>query len=570
MRKVRLKLGEMLIKAKLITKKDLDRALEIQKRDGGWIGEILTALGVVSERDITATLGKQLDIPYASFDQGLLRPALDQDLEKLVPEGFARGHQVLPLARSLKSLTVALIDPLNLIVIDNLKKMTGCQINPLIATKTDILKAINEFYGGGELFREAIKGTYQLDESGLVTVVEEEKAELSLDKLMAKAGEAPVTKLVNLIIMEAVRERASDIHLEPFEKKLSLRYRIDGHLYDIPPPSQHLLLPLVSRIKILSKLDIAEKRLPQDGGFIVKTEDRLIDLRVSTIPVIHGEKVVIRILDRSTVPQDIKELGFESQALAEFEKAVKKPFGLIFITGPTGSGKTTTLYAALRRVYSPEKNIVTIEDPVEYRLAGINQVQAKPQIGLTFANGLRAFLRQDPDILMVGEVRDLETAQICIRAALTGHLVFSTLHTNDAAGAISRLTNIGIEPYLVISSLNLVLAQRLIRKLCPECKEEYQPSPQQVENFGLGKGPFYRAKGCDYCRQSGYRDRVGIFEVMPVNDEIRELITKGAAPQLIEQAAREIGMMTLLGCALEKVKQGITSLEEALGVTVGG
>jgi type IV pilus assembly protein PilB len=461
-------------------------------------------------------------------------------------------------------------DPLDLILLDNLKKLTGCEINPVIATKSDISKAIEDFYGKSLMLREAVEASYDL--TGVAASAEEisSEQELSLDKLIARAEEAPVVKLVDLIIRQAIDEHASDIHIEPFKDKMSLRYRIDGKLYEIPPPAKHLHLPIISRIKILSKLDIAEKRLPQDGAFLVKVEERPVDLRISTIPTIYGEKVVMRILDRSTIVLELNKLGFDTEQLQEIRRMIHMPYGLIFLTGPTGSGKTTTLYAILNEIKSPSKNIITIEDPVEYKLEGINQVQIKPDIGLTFATALRSFFRQDPDIMLVGEVRDLETAEICLRSGLTGHLVLSTLHTNDAASAVTRLIDIGIEPYLIAPSLLMVVAQRLVRKLCPDCKEAYEPTPQQLKSVKLKTDLIYRPNGCTKCNQLGYKGRLCIAEVMLINEQIRILIAQRESFQRIKDEARKAtGMHTLYESAIKKVEGGITSLEEALAVTLG-
>jgi len=379
-----------------------------------------------------------------------------------------------------------------------------------------------------------------------------------------------VVKLVDLIIRQAISERASDIHIEPFKDRVSLRYRIDGKLYEIPPPAKHLHLPIVSRIKILAKLDIAEKRLPQDGAFTVKTEGKIIDLRISTLPTLYGEKVVLRILDRSKAILDLNQLGFDQKQLEIFRASLATSWGLIFLTGPTGSGKTTTLYAALNEIKHSTKNIVTIEDPVEYRLDGINQVQVKPEIGLTFATALRAFLRQDPDIMLVGEVRDLETAEICMRSALTGHLVLSTLHTNDAPSAITRLLDIGVEPYLLTPSLILIVAQRLARRLCPNCKEAYEPTPEQLGGLKLKSELLYRPKGCMECNQIGYKGRICIAEFLAITPEIRELIAQKASYVKIREVAKKSGMQTLFESGLKKVEDGITSLEEVLSVAIGG
>ncbi len=570
MLKSKFKLGEILIKEKLINEALLEKAIQVQTQEGGRLGEVLIKLGILKEEDIMLALAKQLNIPYASFASGLLTPTPDQGLENIITRETAMRLNVIPISKNLNSLTVAVIDPLDLLMLDNLKRISECDINPIIATKTDILKAIAAFYKKKDLLAEAVDSSYDVDVVDLELKPAAEEGQLNLDKVIAEASEAPVVKLVDLLIKRAIDDRASDIHIEPLKDGISLRCRIDGILYEISPPAKQLMAPLVSRVKILSKLDIAEKRLPQDGGFVIKmAEDKVIDVRVSSIPTIYGEKVVMRLLDKSVVPLDLGRMGFEQKALDDFRKVIRQPYGLILLTGPTGSGKTTTLYAALNEIKSAAKNVITIEDPVEYRLDGINQVQAKPNIGLTFANGLRAFLRQDPDIIMVGEVRDLETAQICVRASLTGHLVLSTLHTNDSAGAISRMMDIGIEPYLLVSSLTLVGAQRLVRKLCPECKEAYEVTPQIQEKIFIKQELLYKAKGCDKCNQVGYRGRMAIYEILPVTEKMKELIYKRATPQVIKQSAREQGMRSLWESGLKKVEEGITSLEEVMSITLG-
>lgn len=567
MKKSKDKLGQILLNEKIITEEDLQKAIEVQKKESGVkLGEILVNLGLVSEKDIVIAISKQLSIPYASYSKGLLKPAEGQELSKMVPEDYARRHILLPISKHLNSLTVAFMDPLDLITIDSLKHMTGCEINPIIGTKSDIQRGIDEFYGKEDLLKDAISDSYELEEFKIAKSAEEE--DVSLDDLVARAEEAPIVKLVDLLLMQAIKDRASDIHIEPFKSKINIRYRIDGVLYEIPPPAKHLLPALVSRIKILSNLDIAERRLPQDGSFLVKVEKKGIDIRVSTVPTIYGEKVVMRILDKSATPLDLGELGFEQQDLENFRKAIFSPHGLILITGPTGSGKTTTLYAALNEIRSPHKNISTVEDPVEYKLDDINQVQIKPRIGLTFASALRSFLRQDPDIIMVGEVRDLETAQICIRSSLTGHLVLSTLHTNDAPSAISRLIDIGIESYLISSSLILVGAQRLVRRLCPECKEAYEATPKLMNDFNIKQELLYKPKGCDYCSHTGYRGRVAIYEIAIINDTLKELISKSAGLGDIKKAVRDMGVKSLSQSGIKKVEQGITSIEEVLSITM--
>ena len=558
-----------MVKEGLISSAQLEKAISVQRQEGGRLGETLVKLGMVKEDQMVSVLGKQLNVPFFTLGTGMLKPAAEQELDKLIPHDFAYKNTVLPLSRTLKSLTVAMFDPLDLISIDNLRRLTNCEINSVIATKSDIMKAIAEFYGKSALYQSAAAESYErAGEEALEIEVPDQ--ELSIDKLVASAEEAPVVKLVDLIIRQAIDERASDIHVEPFKDRISLRYRIDGKLHEIPPPAKHLNLPIVSRIKILSKLDIAEKRLPQDGAFLVKIEGRPIDIRVSSLPTIYGEKIVMRLLDRAQVVLDLNRMGFESKDLEMMRHAMGQPYGLIFLTGPTGSGKSTTLSAMLSEIRSPEVNIVTVEDPVEYKLDGINQIQVKPEIGLTFAAALRSFLRQDPDIMLVGEVRDLETAQICIRSALTGHLVLSTLHTNDAPTAVSRLMDIGIESYMLAPSLLCVVAQRLVRKLCPDCKEAYEPTAQELKSINLKSELIYRAKGCPKCNNFGYRGRSCIAEILVANQEIRDLISAKATFQKIREVARATaGMTTLYESAIKKVESGVTSLEEALSVTLG-
>ncbi|MBL7197862.1 MAG: Flp pilus assembly complex ATPase component TadA [Candidatus Omnitrophica bacterium] len=561
------RLGEILINEGIITQEQLDKAIKAQQKEGGRVGESLIKLGLVTEEDIVVALGKQLNIPYVSSGSELLKPTTDKQLDVLIPKDFALKNLVVPLSKNMSSLTCAIFDPLDVILIDNVRKMTNCEVNLVVATKSDIEKTIENFYGKRDLLKQAVKESYHISEA-LVEEYTPTEEELSIDRLIARAEEAPVVKLVDLILRQAIDERASDIHIEPFKERISLRYRIDGILHEIPPPAKHLHLPIVSRIKILSRLDIAEKRLPQDGGFSVRLKGRTIDFRVSVIPTIYGEKAVLRILDKGIVQLDLATLGFDKTQLEIIRKGIHYPYGLVFVTGPTGSGKSTTLYAALNEMKSPKDNIITIEDPVEYKLEGINQVQIKPEIGLTFASALRSFLRQDPDIMMVGEVRDLETAQICIRSALTGHLVLSTLHTNDAPTAITRLIDIGIEPYLLMPSLHLIIAQRLIRKLCPDCKEPYEPSEKERKKLNLGQDLIYKAKGCDKCNHIGYKGRLCIAEALPVNDVIRNLISENANSQKIKEVAHANGMLTLTESALLKVKEGTTSLEEALSATL--
>ncbi len=561
------RIGEILVKSGLISAEQLGRALEVQRGTTKRIGEVLVELGLASEAEIAQALSRQLGIPFASAASGLLSPRKGEGLEQLVPEEFARQHLVLPLSRTLDSLTVACINPLDLITIDNLSRLSHCEINPVLTTKGDLDQAIERFYGADTMLREAIGQSYELAAAAPAAPGETEEV-LDLDRLKQAAEEAPVIRLVDLIIRQAIKERASDIHIEPFRDRISLRYRIDGVLCEIAPPARNLHAAIVSRIKILCKMDIAEKRLPQDGAFMMTMEGRAVDFRVSTVPAIYGEKVVIRILDKTPALLDIGRLGFDVRGMDAFREAIRDPYGLVLVTGPTGSGKSTTLYAALNEINSPTKNILTIEDPVEYRLEGVNQVQIKPSIGLTFATGLRAFLRQDPDVIMVGETRDLETAEICVRAALTGHMVFSTLHTNDAPSAINRLIDIGIAPYLLSSTVSLIIAQRLLRALCEGCKEAYEPLPEERQRFKVPEGLLYRPKGCERCTNTGYRGRLGVYEVMGMSRELREEIAKGPAVHILKDLAVAGGMSTLWEEGLKKVRAGLTSLDELEGVVL--
>jgi len=577
-----LKLGEILIDQGLITEDQLNTVIEAQKKEKGRIGELLIKMGMITEENMTRALGTQLGIPYYSSSENpeLLMPQSDQELEKLIPSDFSQKNHVLPLSKHLNSLTCAVSDPLDFLLMDNLKRMTGCEINLVAASQTVLKKAIADFYfkdGQGEgkpsMLNDAVEKSYtqpQEVSSGKVTKKESASAELSLDKLIEKAGEAPVIKLVDLIIRQAIDERASDIHIEPFDNKIHLRYRIDGKLYNIPPPAPHLHLAIVSRIKILSKLDIAEKRLPQDGAISAKLEDRDVDIRVSSVPTIWGEKIVMRILDKTAVPLNLSSLGFDSKQIESLKKALAAPYGLFFVTGPTGSGKSTTLYAAVNETVDPAKNVVTVEDPVEYKIEGINQVSVKSEIGLTFATALKAFLRQDPDIIMVGETRDLETASICVRAALTGHFVLSTLHTNDAAAAITRLVDIGVPHYLLTPSLVMILAQRLARKLCPKCKEPYEPDPSQHGGVTFQSDLIYRPKGCEECKNIGYKGRLVVAEVLLVDEDIRGLISKGASHTEIKDMARKNGMTTIFESGIRLADKGYTSFEEVCRISSEG
>ncbi len=544
--------------------------LNLQADEGGHLGEMLVRKGFVSEDDVAFAISGQFKVPLLSSKTGAIKPAENQDLEKIISKQFALRNTILPLSRDGGTLTVVMFNPLDFMLIDELRKITSMEISPVVATKSDIVRTIEDFYGSFDTARKEVIGTHShtIGKAELKTGSIDDGS-LSIDNIISRAKAAPVVKLVDLMIWQAINKRASDIHIEPFDDRFSLRYRVDGKLYEIPPPPKHLYLAIVSRIKILSKLDIAERRLPQDGAFMVKLEDRNIDIRVSVVPTLYGEKVVMRILDRSGVILELDEMGFEPEDLIALRQAMLCPYGLIFLTGPTGSGKSTTLYAILQEIKSSEKNILTVEDPVEYRLDGVNQVQVKPEIGLTFANALRSFLRQDPDIMLVGEVRDLETAEICVRSALTGHLVLSTLHTNDAPSAVTRLIDIGVEPYLLAPTLLVVVGQRLVRKLCPECKEPYKPTLKELGNVRLNADTIYRQKGCPACGHTGYKGRTLIAEVMPTSQELKETMVHGVSYHQLRELARKLGMSTLYESGLKKVEKGITSLEEVLSVTLG-
>ena len=575
----RLKLGEILINQGLISQEQLQKAIDTQKREKrGRIGEVLMKLGIITEESMNSALASQLGIPYYSSDNtDLLKPREDQGLESILDGDFARKNLVLPLSKHMNSLTCAVNDPLDLLFLDNLRRIAGCEVNIVLTTKNALQKAIADFYysdkgdGKSSMLNQAVEKSYSSNQSSsFVTSGQKESAsaELSLDKLIEKAGEAPVVKLVDLIIRQAIDERASDIHIEPYNSKINLRYRIDGKLYNIPPPAPHLHLPIVSRIKILSKLDIAEKRLPQDGAISAKLEDRTVDIRISTVPTVWGEKVVMRILDKGAVPLELASLGFSPKQIDMLRNALSSPYGLFFVTGPTGSGKSTTLYAALNETIDPSKNVMTAEDPVEYKIDGINQVAIRTEIGLTFAIALKAFLRQDPDVIMVGEVRDIETASICVRAALTGHFVLSTLHTNDAASAITRLIDIGVPHYLLTPSLIMILGQRLCRRLCSKCKEPYEPTPDQHAGNKFTSDLIYRGKGCEDCNSTGYKGRLVISEVLAIDDSIRAAVSNGATWAELKELARKNGMDTIFESGLRLIEQGLTSYDEVCRVTM--
>ncbi len=556
-------LGELLLERKLITREQLAQALAEQKTSREPLGQILIRTEVLKEEDLRAVLSEQLGVSFLAPDQ--LKPRVDQRLKEAIPAEFAREYKVLPLEREGRVLKLAVAKAPDLIFLDNVRKMTGYDILPVLSTAHELNKAIEHYYSSTDI--QELVTSQEIDEAKQSYIIEKEDAKVNLETTISEAEKVPVVRLVDAMIKKALDDRASDIHIEPFREKVTVRYRIDGVLYELPSPPKEMHNAMISRIKILSKMDIAEKRIPQDGAFSLNYKERRIDVRVSTIPIISGEKLVMRILDKRTDLLDLKSLGFEAAQESLFESALMRPHGLVFVTGPTGSGKSTTLYAALNKRLSSEVNIITIEDPIEYQIMGINQVQVKPEIGLTFAAGMRAFLRQDPDVIFVGEVRDLETAEICIRASLTGHLVLSTLHTNDAVTAVTRLIDIGIQPYLVSGSLALVAAQRLVRLVCPFCKEPQDVDATLREQYNLNTDLIYKAKGCAQCRNIGYWGRAAIYEALLIDEDFRRLISKDVDLDALRNMQKQKKYDTLFQSGLKKVERGMTTLEEILSVT---
>jgi type IV pilus assembly protein PilB len=567
------RLGELLTKASLITQDQLKEALRVQKETGGKLGETLIKLHFVSEEDITECLSQQFGVPSINLQHF----EIDASVIKLIPGDVARKYNILPVNKTGATITIAMADPTNVFAMDDIKFMTGYNVEPVVASELGIKAAIDNYYGtSSSLELKKVMEDLQQAESADLEVLEDEE-EMDVGQLADSAEEAPVVKLCNLVLTDAIKRGASDIHIEPYEKEFRVRFRIDGILYEIMNPPLKLRDAMTSRMKILSKLDISEKRLPQDGRIKlkIKLEDKNkeLDFRVSVLPTLFGEKIVLRLLDKDNLRLDMTKLGFEPESLAKFEEAIFKPWGMVLVTGPTGSGKTNTLYSALAKVNSPEVNIMTAEDPVEFNLPGINQVQMKESIGLNFAATLRAFLRQDPNIILVGEIRDFETAEIAIKAALTGHLVLSTLHTNDAPSTINRLMNMGIEPFLVATSVQLIAAQRLVRRICGQCKEEVDMQGQALLNVGYKKeeiGTFkvFKGRGCEKCNNTGYKGRVGLVEVMVIDDDLREMILSGGSSIDIKRRAIENGMITLRRSGLVKIKDGVTTIEEVVRETV--
>ena len=567
------RLGEILVRDSLITQDQLKQALDYQKREGGRLGTCLVKLGIVSDEDITAVLSRQYGVPSIN----LKFYEVDPTVIKLIPQETAVRYQIVPLSRVGSTLTIAMTDPTNVFAMDDIKFMTGFNVEPVVASETAIVEAIGKFYGAVESVEELDKVMKDLASEDAALELTQEEADMDLASLEKAAEEAPIIKLVNLILTDAVKRGASDIHVEPYEKEYRVRFRIDGVMQNVMAPPMKLKDAITSRIKIMSKLDISEKRLPQDGRIMIKYQKdgkkKELDFRVSTVPTLFGEKIVMRLLDKENLRLDMTKLGFEKESLDKFLRAILRPYGMVLVTGPTGSGKTNTLYSSVARLNTPDTNIMTAEDPVEFQLPGINQVQMKEQIGLNFASALRAFLRQDPNIILVGEIRDFETAEIAVKAALTGHLVLSTLHTNDAPSTISRLMNMGIEPFLVATSVNLIAAQRLVRRICGQCKEALQITPQALVDAGYTSEEakstmIYHGRGCGTCNNTGYKGRVALYEVMEVTDELKELILVGASALELKKKALETGMITLRKSGLIKVAAGMTTLEEVVRETV--
>ena len=543
----------------MISQDQLELALREQGNTGGSLGYNLVKTGAISERAFAEFLAQIYQVPAVDLDE----IESDEHSIELIPPEVAAKFQVVPINREGRVLTVAMANPDNIFAIDDIKFITGLEVRPVVATETSIKRAIDRFYESADSLAEVMRD--MVDDFEIVEEVDED-----IGLAEAQSEDAPVVKLVNSLIADAVNKNASDIHVEPFEQKLRVRFRIDGVLHAMMSPPYKMKGAITSRLKIMAELDIAEKRIPQDGRIKIRIGNKKIDLRVSTLPTIFGEKVVMRILDKSNLQIDLTKLGFQADALHKFLKAIESPYGMVLVTGPTGSGKTTTLYSALNKINLPEHNIMTAENPVEYNLDGINQVNVHEEIGLTFASSLKAFLRQDPNIVMVGEIRDLETASIAVKAALTGHLVLSTLHTNDAPSTINRMIDMGIEPFLVASSTNMILAQRLVRKLCTKCKNEVQIHPEALRELGLAiEEPFkiYEVVGCSSCSNTGYSGRLGLYEVMPISEEIREMILNRCSSSEIKEQAVKEGMLTLRDDGILKLKDGITSLEEVLKET---
>jgi type IV pilus assembly protein PilB len=565
------RIADALVEDGLLSAGQVEELLEQQKKEGARLVKLIVDKAYVSEQDLAVCMGRVLNVPPVN----LARLNIPVEIADLLPRETEYNHKVVPVALLENKLFLAMADPLNVLALDDVKRITKFEIAPMIASEkaiTDKLTAIDTAKGGSsmeDIIQDAAK---QEAEGDTLEAVKEAIEEVNLDKLAASSEEAPVIKLANLIIVQAIKDRASDIHLEPFEKSMRLRYRVDGELLDATPPPKQMQLALASRFKIMSSLDIAERRLPQDGRMRVKVSGKDYDLRVSVLPTVHGEKIVLRVLDKSNLSASLDKLGLDPDTFKQFKFAIDAPHGLILVTGPTGSGKTTTLYSALNELNSPQWNIVTVEDPVEFQIPGINQVPTKKEIGLTFANALRSILRQDPDIIMIGEIRDTETAEIAIEAALTGHQVLSTMHCNDAPGAIARLDDMGIAPFLISSSVILSCAQRLLRRICSHCKESVTYPAKMFEDLGIDPATFqgvqlYRGRGCERCKNSGYAGRMAIIEAMTISDQIRKLIIARASTREMAKVAIKEGMRTLRMAGLDRARDGFSTLEQILLIT---
>jgi type IV pilus assembly protein PilB len=568
-------LGELLVQEKLLDKEQLREVQDFQKKNDVSTGTAVVSLGYISEEDMAQALSRQLGYPYINLDQFEVYP----DVISLIPVEIAKKYLIMPIHRIRSFLTLAMVDPTDLDVIEDIRFRTGLSIQPVIASETGITNAIKKYYGSSDSLRvKQIVDEIEQAEDTTVNIIEEDEEDYDIEELVHSTEEAPIITLVNTVFIDAIKKGASDVHFEPYEKAFRVRYRLDGTLYEMMNLAMKFKNPVISRVKILSNMDIAEKRLPQDGRIKmrVKLENgnkKEVDMRVSSVPTIFGEKVVVRILDKSMLKLNMEELGFEKESLELFKQGIKRPWGIVLVTGPTGSGKTNTLYSAISTINSMEKNIMTAEDPVEFYIPGINQVNIRDEIGLNFSTSLRSFLRQDPDIMLVGEMRDFETVDIAIKAALTGHLVFSTVHTNDAASTITRLVNMNVETFLVADSVFMIVAQRLVRRLCKKCRAKHNLTTETLVDIGYTakeapKVKAYKPVGCNVCHNTGYKGRVGLFEVMEVSDEIKDLILAKAHSKELKKKSIEQGMITLRRSGLLKIKEGITSIEEVLRETV--
>ena len=568
------RLGEQLVKSGLIKNEQLAKALEVQKEQGGKVGTNLVKLGFLDEATLVDQLSKHFGVPAVSLD-GI---KVDESIIKIIPADVARKYTILPIAKTGAKVTIAMGDPTNVFAMDDIRFMTGYNVEPVVASESALRGAVDRYYGSTHAIELKKVMEEVSDSAGDSLEVLDEEENLDLASLEQSAEEAPVVRLVNIVLTDAIKRGASDIHIEPYEKDYRVRYRIDGLLYEMMKPPIKLREAITSRCKILAKLDIAEKRLPQDGRIKIKTKVqgkvKDLDFRVSVLPTIFGEKIVMRLLDKDNLMLDMSRLGFEAESLRRFESAILKPYGMVLVTGPTGSGKTNTLYSALSRINTVDVNIITAEDPVEFNIPGINQVQMKEQIGLNFAAALRSFLRQDPNIILVGEIRDFETAEVAIKAAMTGHLVLSTLHTNDAPSSINRLMNMGIEPFLVATSVHLIAAQRLVRRICSFCKEPTEVPAAALVNLGFSEQEartlkLFKGRGCERCSSTGYKGRVALYEVMEIDDEVRELILSGASAYELRQKSLQKGMIGLRESGLQKIRDGVTSIDEVVRESVG-